>query len=1727
MKKTSKSKRILSAIAAAVVLFVAVPILSFNAAAVPTSDRVADAYTLNSWRNVFPENSSRNAGGVWTDKSVFTDAALFQNLTDLLGKEYDVTMKDADNNFLIALSALASNKSIVGYSYLPTDTMIVLDVSNSMKSGGNDAVEELVYATNSALTKLLSISNHNRVGVVLYSGSSRIGASGSNTATLLLPLDRYKTENYTTDAENGKIYTFIETDRDEENISVANGVLNSKNNSVTASKGVTGGTYIQNGIYKAMEEMLDADTVIPDGMPQAGISRTPIMVLMSDGDPTVGTSSFNDVGTSNLGDGGKPDETLRDVLAFVTQLTAANAKNELRAHYGGEPLFYTLGVGVSGDSAAAAVLNPSAYLDRYGDVDEHWDEYIATNAGVSLVLPLSSGGKKPQTTAIKRLASITADSKNYVTKYFAANATGNSSVAQELINSFDEIVSQIVIQSLYYPTLVDPNATSNFSGYLEILDVIGHYMEIKDIKGITLGNRIYTGAALSKNFNSNNHEFGTIEAPTDLGNQMIWAIIDRLGIDKAKDENGELMWPTQEQRVEIARDIVHNAYVFGQLHYESDAVFSNYIGWYADKDGNYCGFWHEGLGDADVPDNAVFINKSYGFLGDAIDGHKATDMMYVSIQIHTEISSGMQTMLWRIPASLIPVVSYNVTLNAGSIEESTEIKMEYDPADPIRLLYEVGMSDDINAINIASKVSDKSAHIIDNNSDGIADDGKYYFYSNWFIDDQHDHLSPPHAEETFSIFRPGVQNERYYFTEATPVLVKDGNSYSKYKGAAAPDPEGEYYRVYNAFETALGSNVARIIPVYERLSKATLSELSAENDRNDDNTWDIAPGTIHRYVDDHTVSKGQGNLTDTYQYASFPGIYHDQKGVYHAYSVLGNNGRLAVTIPQGIKIEKFIDDTLDANSKYTVTITSDDPNANEEYRVADENGDIVGKGRFSGGTASVTVDANSCVYILDLPHGNTYTVTESSGNYMLKATKVNGSDVYTASVTVSRETVDTVSFYNTAFIETNTSVVTIHKTVTVDEGVVGADYAVADGIKFTFDISTQNLAAGDYQTTLAGVTATVASDGSVTFGGKKLQLENGESIGILGLPSGASFTVAETDIPDGFTVTAQSVLSGTTQLNDTLRLFAENRYEPVGTSLADSNVKIFVKKILNGREWLEDEFTFELQELVGANWQNVKSVTVNKNTTKNADGSRTLEFDVGQYDFDRIGAYDFRIVERHGNTGGVTYDVSPRYFRVNVTDDNTDGRLEIKSVVSESATDVDVTSDTANNVTSFNVVATVRNNYSANVGSTVTVIIEKEMDDRVGKGLDASGFKFGLYSEGTLIEESPETQVAPGEDKGKTSIKISIPASAVGRTYSFMLKEIIPSNDKKIKGMIYDDTEYPIDITIVDNLDGTITAQIDGGVVENGVTTVTRSFKNVYEPKAAELTVNAVKKITGRNLNDGEFSFELLKAIKNAQGYAAVSGVAPMTADNAQNGSIVFEIKNLNRIDTYYFIVREKDGNAERVTYDKTEFGIAVTVTDGNDGQLTAEITEMYDITNARAASAVEFNNVYTPKPTDITVDISIKKTVNNIGSEQIGPDGFEFVLWNDDLDAEKAKTMSDQNGEAAFTLVYCEDDIGKTFNYTVFETDSGREHVTYDGKRYDVTVSVTLGEDNKLIATVSVDGTNDDSPSLVFVNEYDYTEKEPLPPTGNGSINNIALALLLIVLSIALASIPLAKQKR
>ena len=128
------------------------------------------------------------------------------------------------------------------------------------------------------------------------------------------------------------------------------------------------------------------------------------------------------------------------------------------------------------------------------------------------------------------------------------------------------IVNEIILQSAYYPTLVD-GGDHDLDGYITFEDELGHFMEVKHITGLMLGDSyLYTGEALLKMMASD--EFGDRYTYTELGWELVETVAERIGVSQ-----------------DVAIELLQNAWADGQLSYTSDTEYSNYIGWYEGANG--------------------------------------------------------------------------------------------------------------------------------------------------------------------------------------------------------------------------------------------------------------------------------------------------------------------------------------------------------------------------------------------------------------------------------------------------------------------------------------------------------------------------------------------------------------------------------------------------------------------------------------------------------------------------------------------------------------------------------------------------------------------------------------------------------------------------------------------------------------------------------------------------------------------------------------------------------------------------------------------------------------------------------------------------------------------------------------------------------------------------------------------------------------------------------------
>ncbi len=295
------------------------------------------------------------------------------------------------------------------------------------------------------------------------------------------------------------------------------------------------------------------------------------------------------------------------------------------------------------------------------------------------------------------------------------------------------------------------------------------------------------------------------------------------------------------------------------------------------------------------------------------------------------------------------------------------------------------------------------------------------------------------------------------------------------------------------------------------------------------------------------------------------------------------------------------------------------------------------------------------------------------------------------------------------------------------------------------------------------------------------------------------------------------------------------------------------------------------------------------------------------------------------------------------------------------------------------------------------------------------------------------------------------------------------------------------------------TAVRQGVVAEDG--SLQFEYINVYTPgsvSAGNVSVRGEKNLQGRNWQEGdEFSFVLEQ--KQSEGDWKTLGTKTVIyrADDTDfqqfDFSDVMHALTFDSVGVYDFRMTEVKGNLENLDYDKSVNTFSIKVSDIDmDGKL--EIHTVSAAQNAKVSRAdgkfnvtVMFNNTFTSdisEPEDITVNIPVNKTVNNIGKSKLTPQGFEFVLEHS-VSGEKQFATSDKNGKTSFSLSFTTADIGKTYTYKLYETDQGKAGITYDDTVYDLSVTVTKSENDKLIASVVMSGQKTDTPIAKFVNTY------------------------------------------
>ena len=490
-----------------------------------------------------------------------------------------------------------------------------------------------------------------------------------------------------------------------------------------------------------------------------------------------------------------------------------------------------------------------------------------------------------------------------------------------------------------------------------------------------------------------------------------------------------------------------------------------------------------------------------------------------------------------------------------------------------------------------------------------------------------------------------------------------------------------------------------------------------------------------------------------------------------------------------------------------------------------------------------------------------------------------------------------------------------------------------------------------------------------------------------------------------------------------------------------------------------EDFAFTLQQ------QSAPANVSNADQTKRNDQQGNIRFD--QLSFPLVGTYVFTMSEQDTTVPGVTKDGTVATITYVVKDVDHTGKL---AVVSKTVTPT--TGANGENIP-------FTNHYSPkNVGYSISGVKNIVNTDTATSRVPQDGeFKFQLNavsahdSDGNAISMD-DMPMPAGSQNGTVTVTNKGSGFTFGQmvytmpgVYTYHVKELA-GTDKTIG---YSTQEYDVTVTVTDQ-GGMLSASVDRQATDI-------RFDNTYTPTPVDVTVKADKRLTGRDLNDGEFAAELKDSDGNLLQTKRFARVPRDTqSDKATNvregeGTLEFDKLTFDRAGVYTYTVTEQDGNLGGVTYDRTVHTVTVTVTeDAKTHRLVAAVSHS---NGEGGEEGILFRNTY--QPGNVMVELAARKNLTGRG---LKADEFEFELVDDKgkvIDSEK----NDKQGDVRFKpFTYGRDNDGVDdcgeHRYVIREKNTGEKNVTYDRTEHHVTVTVGDDLQGNLTAKVEYDPTDD-----------------------------------------------------
>ena len=948
----------------------------------------------------------------------------------------------------------------------------------------------------------------------------------------------------------------------------------------------------------------------------------------------------------------------------------------------------------------------------------------------------------------------------------------------------------------------------------------------------------------------------------------------------------------------------------------------------------------------------------------------------------------------KIPASLIPLRHFKITDGVLTVDDTEPIQVNYTSSvkkDALDNLFTpeqvVGLKDYIKSNTITAENGSKTVNFYANKWNGGT------------------------LGDTIANFEPADSNRYYYFQKQTPIYV-DKNCTTPATGSLAA--EGIYY--YKDEFEALGADgkaESRIAVIEFTGGDAASSEDAFVRDAN--GNLSFSKGTARlAFIDElHTTKElVGGNPTGTAADVLNPKWNNNATEVdVH----LGNNGKISFNVTPAtvdtktdfgltkvlegrewtdadeFKFELFATSENDAPMPASTTAIVRKAAPDDKGKAAIDFGEITYSkpGEYTYEVREVKGDAGGITYSKNVATFKVTVAVKATGGLKADVEKISG------------ET----EFKNTY------SVKPVEDQITATKVLTGRD--LKDG-EFSFELVEGNdvvvTGKNDADGKIVMDKITYDKPGTHTYKlREKFPNEAGLSNGIT--YDKTSYTIKTSVIDNG-----DGTLKVTHTLEGTEPAHFENKYNtaPNESSVTD---QIIATKSLTGRDLKDGEFSFELVEGEGA-----KVVATG---TNDADGNIKMS----TVKYDKAGTHTYALREVKGDAdNGITYSTAEYTIVTTVTDDG-NGKLAVEHKLQG---DEPAAFENAYNVTP--------------VSSSVTdqITATKVL---TGRGLKDGEFSFELVDGNDVV-------VTGKNDADGKIVMDKITYDKPGE-HTYILREVKGAEGN---GITYDDKTYTVVTTITDNGKGKLEAKHE---LKDATTA---EFKNSYKPNPGEFSVTdkiaATKVLTGRDMAEGEFSFELVEGEgKDAKVVA--------TGKNAADGKITMSTIEYTKAGTHTYTLHEVKGNAGGITYSDAKFTIETTITDNGDGTLSATHV-LKDVKEAT------FENTYSVTPLDTELDFGLSKAID--GRDWTDADKFSFTIsaaegTDAPLPDPATVTVSKKDakdGIAAINFGEIRYTAAGTYKYEIRENAGNAAGMTYDGHVATAEVTVTENGEGKLTANVT-----------------------------------------------------------